>query len=55
MRGRITLIAVLGVVAIGIASLFFWGSNRDSPTVSAQEVVARACEGMAGLDWTPTT
>ena len=51
MRGRITTsIAVLGVVAIGIASLFFWGSNRDSPTVSAQEVVARACDGMAGLD-----
>ena len=50
MRGIITSIAVLGVIAIGLASLFFWESNRDSPTVSAQEVVARACEGMAELD-----
>ena len=31
MRGRITSIAVLGVVAIGLASLFFWESNQDSP------------------------
>ena len=50
MRGRITSVAVLGVVAIGLASLFFWESNQDSPTVSAQEVMARACEGMARLD-----
>ena len=37
------------VLTLVATALFLWVNNSDTPTVSAQEVVSRACEGTAGL------
>ena len=41
---------LLGVAVIGMAGLVVWFVSRDAPSVSAQEVVERACAGMADVD-----